>query len=171
MKISVWYNFDRSENLPFSGTLVQKRSISSISSRVVMVSKNCPQGLPLKFPGASFGAIKKFSGWFFIGSFTGSGPEMTIIVDSDRVFRLGRTYTTYIWRFIITEITVIEVMALKCQKKVRSSSRKKAQVLSHMISMNKNIVYVKLWLGWIPWFLNFFILNFWTKFAVLGQKS
>ena len=69
----------------FSGTLVPKRSISSISSRVVMVSKNCPQGLPLKFPGASFGAVKKFSGWFFIGSFTGSGPEMTIIVDSDRV--------------------------------------------------------------------------------------
>ena len=31
----------------FSGTLVPKRSISSISSRVVMVSKNYRQGLPL----------------------------------------------------------------------------------------------------------------------------
>ena len=68
------------------GTLVPERSISSISSRVIMVFKNCPQGLPLKFQGASFGAIKIFWGKFFIGSLTGSGPEITIIIYSSRVF-------------------------------------------------------------------------------------
>ena len=38
----------------FFGTLEQKWSISSIFSRVVF--KNCPQGVPLQFQGASFGA-------------------------------------------------------------------------------------------------------------------
>ena len=56
----------------FFGTLVPKRSISPISSRVVMVSKNCSQGFPLKFQGASFGTIKKFWGRFLNGSLTGS---------------------------------------------------------------------------------------------------
>ena len=51
--------------------------ISSISSGVGMVFKNCPQGLPLIFQGASFGAIKFFWGKFFIGSLAGSGPEIT----------------------------------------------------------------------------------------------
>ena len=76
----------------FLGTLVPERSIPSISSRLIMVSKNCPQGLPLKFQGASFGAIKFFWGEIFIGSLTGSGPEITIIIYSSRVFRPNVTY-------------------------------------------------------------------------------
>ena len=70
----------------FLGTLVPERSISSIFSPVIMVFKNCPQGLPLKFQGASFGAIKFFWGKIFIGSLTGSEPEITIIIYSCRVF-------------------------------------------------------------------------------------
>ena len=74
------------------GTLVPERSISSISTRVIMVLKNCPQGLPLKFQGASFGAIKFFWGKIFIGSLTGSGPEIKIIIYSSYVFRPNVTY-------------------------------------------------------------------------------
>ena len=51
------------------------------------VSKNCSQGLPLKFQGASFAAIKIFLDKFFIGSFTGSGPQMMIFIDFHRLFR------------------------------------------------------------------------------------
>ena len=51
-----------------------------------MVFKNFPQGIPLKFQGAPFGAIKIFTGKFFIGSLAGSGPEMTIIINVGRVF-------------------------------------------------------------------------------------
>ena len=111
------------------GTLVPERSISSISSRLIMVFKNCPQGLPLKFQGASFGAIKFFWGEIFIGSLTGSGPEITIIIYSSRVFRPNVTYMACCWGSVLTEISVTWVMALKCQKKVRASSRKKAQLL------------------------------------------
>ena len=113
----------------FLGTLVPERSISSISSRVIMVFKNCPKGFPLKFQGASFGAIKFFWGKFFIGSLTGSGPEITIIVYSSRVFRPNVTYMACWWGSVVTEISVAWVLALKCQKKVRASSRKKAQLL------------------------------------------
>jgi len=76
------------------GTLVPKRSISSISSLVVMVFKNCPKRLPLKFQGASFGAIR-FFGSIFIGSLTGNGPEMMIILNVGRIFRPDLTYMTY----------------------------------------------------------------------------
>ena len=95
-----------------------------------MVFKNCPQGLPLKFQGASFGAIKFFWGEIFIGSLTGSEPEITIIIYSSRVFRPNVTYMACCWGSVLTEISVTWVMALKCQKKVRASSRKKAQLLS-----------------------------------------
>ena len=113
----------------FLGTLVPERSIPSISSRLIMVFKNCPQGLPLKFQGASFGAIKFFWGEIFIGSLTGNGPEITIIIYSSRVFRPNVTYMACCWGSVLTEISVTWVMALKCQKKVRASSRKKAQLL------------------------------------------
>ena len=111
------------------GTLVPKRSILSISPGVGIVFKNCPQGLPLKFQGASFGAIKFFWGKFFIGSLAGSGPEITIKVNAGRVFRPDSTYTTCFWWSVATEISVMRVLALKCQKKVRASSRKNAQLL------------------------------------------
>ena len=88
------------------GTLVPERSISSISTRVIMVLKNCPQGLPLKFQGASFGAIKFFWGKIFIGSLTGSGPEITIIIYSSRVFRPNVTYMTCCRGSVVTEISV-----------------------------------------------------------------
>ena len=76
------------------GTLVPKRSISSISSRMVKLVENCPQGLSIKFQDVSFGAIKIFLGKFFIGSLTGSGPEITIIIYSSRVSRPDVTYMT-----------------------------------------------------------------------------
>ena len=76
------------------GTLVPKKSISSISSGVSMFFKNCPQGLPLKFEGASFGEIKIFLGKFFIESLAGRGPEITIKVNAGRVFSPDSTYTT-----------------------------------------------------------------------------
>ena len=59
-----------------------------------MVFKNFPQGIPLKFQGAPFGAIKIFTGKFFIGSLAGSGPEITIMVNVGRVFRPDQTYIT-----------------------------------------------------------------------------
>ena len=121
------------------GTLVPKRTISSISSRVVMVFKNCSQGLPLKFQVASFGAIEIFLGEFFIGSLTGSGTEMTIIINADRVFRPDLTYMTCCWWSIVTVISVTRVMALKCQKKVRASSRKKSQLLIIDYYKTKNV--------------------------------
>ena len=92
--------------------------------------ENCPQGLPLKFQGASFGAIKFFWGKIFIGSLTGSGPEIKIIIYSSYVFRPNVTYMACCWGSVVTEISVAWVMALKCQKKVRASSRKKAQLNS-----------------------------------------
>ena len=61
-----------------------------------------------------FWCNKNFFGLIFYRKFYRKWTGNDDIVDSDRVFRLGRTYTTYIWRVIITEITVIEVMALKC---------------------------------------------------------
>ena len=103
-----------------------KRSISSISTRVITVFKNCPQGLPLKFQGASFGAIKFFWGKIFTGSLTGSGPEITVIIYSSYVFRPNVTCMACCWGSVVTEISVAWVMALKCQKKVRTSSRKKS---------------------------------------------
>ena len=54
------------------GTLVPKRSISSISSRVGI-----------------------FWGKFFIGSLAGSEPEITIMVNVGRGFRPDSTYMTY----------------------------------------------------------------------------
>ena len=50
------------------GTLVPLESISPISSSVVMPANNCSREIPLKFQGASFGAIKVFLGKFFIGA-------------------------------------------------------------------------------------------------------
>ena len=108
------------------GTWVPKRSISSISSRVGMVFKNCPQRLPLKSQSASFGAIKFFRDKFFIGSLAGSGPEITIMVNAGRVFRPDSTYMTCFWWSVVSEISVTRVLALKCQTKVRASSRKKS---------------------------------------------
>ena len=84
----------------------------------------------VKFQGASFGAIKIFRGEFCNGSLTGSGPEITIIIYSSRVFRPNVTYMACCWGSVVTEISVAWVMALKCQKKVRTSSRKKAQLLT-----------------------------------------
>ena len=128
------------------GTLVPERSISSISSRLIMVFKNCPQGLPLKFQGASFGAIKFFWGEIFIGSLTGSGPEITIIIYSSRVFRPNVTYMACCWGSVLTEISVTWVMALKCQKKVRASSRKKAQLLNSILAFQWIVyAFVKKW--------------------------
>ena len=40
---------------------------------MVIVSKNCSQGLLLKFQGASFGAINFFSGKFLIGHYSSHG--------------------------------------------------------------------------------------------------
>ena len=62
--------------------------------RVWVIFKNCLQGFLLIFQDASFGAIKFFFGLFFIGSLTGSGPEMTIILDVGRIFRPDLTYMT-----------------------------------------------------------------------------
>ena len=42
------------------------------------VSKNYPQGLPLKFQYATFRSIKISENEIFTGSLTGSEPEMTI---------------------------------------------------------------------------------------------
>ena len=72
------------------GTLVPKRSISSISSRVGMVFKNGPQGFPLTFQGASFGAIKIFWVKFFIGSLAGSAPEITDYTGKPIMINTGR---------------------------------------------------------------------------------
>ena len=105
-----------------------KRSISSISSGVGTVFKNCPQGLPLKFQGASFGAIKNFRGIFFLGHLAGSGPEKTIMVNAGRGFRLDSTCKTCFWCSVVTVIFVTRVLALKCQKKVRALSKKRAIV-------------------------------------------
>ena len=41
-----------------------------------------------------FDAIKIFWSRFFIGSLTGSGPVITIIIYSSRVFKSGLTYMT-----------------------------------------------------------------------------
>ena len=95
-----------------------------------MVSKNCFQGLPLKFQGASFGTIIIFLSKFFIGSFTGSEPEMSIIINLCRVFGPHLTHTTCFSWSMVTLIWDILVMAINYQKKVRASSRKKAQVLN-----------------------------------------
>ena len=113
------------------GTLVPKGSISSISSRVGVVFKNCPQGFPLKFQGVSFGAIKFFWVKFFIGNLAGSAPEITInigipiMINTDRFLRPDSTYMMCFWWSVVPEISVTRVMALKCRKKVRASSRKK----------------------------------------------
>ena len=92
-----------------------------------MVFKNCPQGLPLTLQGASFGAIKIFTGKIFIGSSAGmdrNGPEVTIIKNDGRLFRPFLAYMTCSRCSVAIEIYVTRVMALKCQKKVRATSRK-----------------------------------------------
>ena len=63
----------------------------------------------------------------------GSGPEITIKFNAGRVFRPDSTYTTCFGWSVATEISVMRVLALKCQKKVRASSRKKAQLLKLML--------------------------------------
>ena len=61
--------------------------------------------------------IKNFLGNFFIGGFTGSAPEMTIVNNFHRVFRPYLTYRTcFSWSMVII-ISVILVMAINYRKK------------------------------------------------------
>ena len=128
-----------------------KRSITSISTRVSMVFKNCSQGLPLKFQGTSFGAIKIFWVKFCIGSLAESRPEITIMVNAGRVFKPDSTYMTCFWCSVVTEITVTRVLALKCQKKVRALNRKKAQLLKSLWILT-HIKAQKRWKQFFLWY-------------------
>jgi len=49
-----------------------------VASRMTIVSKNYPEGLPLKFQYVTFGSIKISGNEIFTGILTGSEPEMTI---------------------------------------------------------------------------------------------
>ena len=48
-----------------------------IMAEINLIGQKYFKRFPLKFHGESFGAIKNFLGEIFIGSFTGSGPELT----------------------------------------------------------------------------------------------
>ena len=97
------------------------------------VEKKDPTGF---FQGASFSAWKILLGKFFIGSFTGIGPEISIIINFCQVFGPHLTHTTCFSWSLVTIIWDILVMAINCQKKVRASSRKKAQVLTKTEAQN-----------------------------------
>ena len=54
---------------------------------------------------------------FFIGGFTGSAPEMTVINNFRRVFRPYLTYMTCFSWYMVIIIFVILVMAINYRKK------------------------------------------------------
>ena len=89
-----------------------------------MAFKNRPQGLPLKFHAAYFGAIKHFMVEFFIGSLAGSGPEITIMVNAGCVFRPNSTKSN--WNLCYASL------GTKVPEKSSSFEYKKAQLLRNI---------------------------------------
>ena len=59
------------------------------------LSKNHPQGLPLKFQYATFRSIKISGNEIFIGSLTGSEPEMTIFDRMGDPFGIWRSRPSF----------------------------------------------------------------------------
>ena len=71
------------------GQIRPERDKDVLSPEDGKIDKNCPQGLRLKFQGASFGPIKNFLTKFFAGSFTGSWAFLAFEIEVQMNFKLN----------------------------------------------------------------------------------
>ena len=94
MKFEVIFCIYRNEQLRLYLAIYCQKGQFCQYLRVWVIFKNCLQGFLLIFQDASFGAIKIFLDYFFIGTLTGSGPELTIMINAGRVFRPDSTQMT-----------------------------------------------------------------------------
>ena len=111
------------------GNFLPRGCFSLIASRMTIVSKNHPQGLPLKFEYATFGWIKISGNDIFTVCLTGSGPEMNIFDRMGDFFRVWRSQLSFLFHGTVYQFPVQGTLANKLPIGDATVRRKKTMQL------------------------------------------